>query len=186
MYCPNCATNNLEGARFCRSCGADISLVPQALTGRLPETTDIAHAFERHRRRRRREPSIDKAVKNIFMGLGFLIVSIVLGFTPMGRAWWFWMMIPAFSMLGGGVAEYMRLKQSQQQGTLPPAGAQPGMFAPPPPPGAGELPARNTAEMYRQPVSVTEGTTRLLENEPPTRHAGRAGAVPSSKGEADS
>jgi hypothetical protein len=184
MYCPNCATNNLEGARFCRSCGADISLVPQALTGRLPENQNVATALERHRRRRR-EPSLDKAIKNIFMGLGFLIVAIVLGFAPMGRAWWFWMLIPAFSMLGGGVAEYMRLKQSQQQRTLPPASAQPGMFVQPPP-RAGELPARNTAEMYMQPPSVTEGTTRLLEDEPPTRHIGRAGAVPSGKGEADS
>lgn len=184
MYCPNCATNNLEGARFCRSCGADISLVPQALTGHLPETQNIATALERHRKRRR-EPRIDKAIKNIFMGLGFLIVAIVLGFAPMGRGWWFWMMIPAFSMLGGGVAEYMRFKQSQQP-ALPPASAQPGMFAPPPPQRADELPARNTAEMYMQPPSVTEGTTRLLEDEAPTRHIGRADAVPSSKGEADS
>jgi hypothetical protein len=186
MYCPNCATNNLDGARFCRACGADISLVPQALTGNLPGNQNIATALERHRGRRRRGPSIDKAIRTIFSGLGFLFVAIALGFVPMGRAWWFWMLIPAFSMLGGGVAEYMRFKQSQQGTTLPPASAQPGMFAPPPPQRAGELPARNTAEMYMQPTSVTEGTTRLLEDEAPTRHIGRADAVPSSKGEADS
>jgi len=186
MYCPNCATSNLEGARFCRSCGADISLVPQALTGHLPESQTVASDEEGHRHRRKRGPSLDRAIRSIFMGLGFLLVAIVLGFMPMGRAWWFWMFIPAFSILGGGVAEYMRFKYSQQQRSLPHAPVQPAMFAPPTPSRAGELPRRNTAELVMQPPSVTEGTTRLLDDEAPTRHIGRAGAVPSSKSEADS
>ena len=33
MFCPKCATQNLDGASFCRSCGANISLIPQALAG---------------------------------------------------------------------------------------------------------------------------------------------------------
>ncbi|MDQ3650266.1 MAG: zinc-ribbon domain-containing protein [Acidobacteriota bacterium] len=37
MYCPSCAVQNVEGASYCRACGANISLVPQAMTGRLPE-----------------------------------------------------------------------------------------------------------------------------------------------------
>lgn len=188
MYCPNCAANNLEGARFCRSCGADISLVPQALTGHLPESQTSARDVDGDRGRRRRGPSIDKAIRTIFMGLGFLAVAIVLGFVPMGRAWWFWMLIPAFMMLGGGVAEYMRFKYSQQeQRTLPRAPTQPPRINAPTASRAGELPIRNTAEMVMQPPSVTEGTTRLLEDEAPTRHIGRAGAaVPSGKSETDS
>ena len=185
MYCPNCATSNLEGARFCRSCGADISLVPQALTGHLPERV-ATEEEEAYRGRRRRRPSIDKAIRTIFMGLGCLVVAIALGFMPMGRAWWFWMLIPAFSMLGGGVAEYMRFKHSQQEPrTLPHAPVQPMMGAAPQP-RAGELPRRNTAELVMQPPSVTEGTTRLLGDEAPTRHIGRTVANPSSKGETDS
>ena len=35
MFCPKCATQNLDGASFCRACGANISLVPQALTGQM-------------------------------------------------------------------------------------------------------------------------------------------------------
>ena len=35
MFCPKCATQNLDGASFCRTCGANISLVPQALTGQM-------------------------------------------------------------------------------------------------------------------------------------------------------
>ena len=38
MFCPKCATQNLDGASFCRACGANISLVPQALTGQMTPT----------------------------------------------------------------------------------------------------------------------------------------------------
>src|SRR5215213_1803562 len=179
MYCPNCATSNLDGARYCRSCGADISLVPQALTGHLPESQAVVPVDEsRHGRRRRGEPSIDKAVKNIFMGVGFIVVAIALAFMPMGRAWWFWMFIPAFAMLGGGVAEYLRLKQSGQR-TLPGASSVPAVG--PAQQRAAELPRRNTAELVMPPPSVTENTTRHLSNEAPTRHIGRMAENPSSK-----
>ncbi len=36
MYCPKCGTNNIDNASFCRACGTNLSLVPQALTGHLP------------------------------------------------------------------------------------------------------------------------------------------------------
>ena len=179
MFCPKCATNNLDGARFCRSCGADISLVPQALTGHLPVEQSLAtEEYSRHGRRRRREPSLEKAIRNIFSGIAFLIVAIVISFTPMGRFWWYWMLIPAFSMLGGGVAEWMRVKQTPNR-SLPLGSMPPAMSAPPP--RAGDLPARNTAELVMPPPSVTEGTTRLLEDEAPTRHIGRAVENPTSK-----
>ena len=35
MFCPKCATQNLDGASFCRGCGANISLVSQALNGQM-------------------------------------------------------------------------------------------------------------------------------------------------------
>lgn len=184
MFCPKCATNNLEGARFCRSCGADISLVPQALTGNLPQDQTLAsEEYSRHGRRRRGTPSLDKAVKNIFMGVGFLVVAIVLSFTPMGRFWWYWMLIPAFSMLGGGVAEWMRVRQAQQARSLP-AGSMPPALGATPLPRSAELPRRrNTAELVMPPPSVTEGTTRLLDDEAPTRHIGRAVENPLRKEE---
>jgi hypothetical protein len=38
MYCPICAKNAPEGAGFCRKCGIDLRLIPQALAGeRLDE-----------------------------------------------------------------------------------------------------------------------------------------------------
>jgi hypothetical protein len=126
---------------------------------------------------------LDKAVKNIFVGIGFILVAISLAFIPMGRAWWFWMFIPAFATLGGGVAEYLRLKQSEQRSL--PATPGPPAVGPAPQRAAG-LPRRNTAELVMPPPSVTENTTRHLGSEAPTRHIGRAVENPSSESQPDS
>ncbi|HYJ46115.1 MAG TPA: zinc ribbon domain-containing protein [Pyrinomonadaceae bacterium] len=182
MYCPRCGAQNIEDAKFCRGCGADIALVPQAMTGHLPET---GHASEnvvgvvwdptgRRRRHRDRDaaPRLDKAVTNVFMGIGFLLVAFsVFLFAPAGRIWWFWMLIPSFSMLGGGIAEYVRFKQSKgEEIKLPGMEARKEM--PPAPARVSANPQRNTAELVPQPPSVTEGTTRHLDlsAEAPTKH----------------
>jgi hypothetical protein len=169
MFCPKCATQNVDGAKFCRSCGADISLVPQAMTGTLQpayqKNEDPEDDYYRHGRRGRR-PSIEKAIKSSFMGVGFIVVAIILAFTPMGRGWWFWMMFPAFTMLGGGVAEYMRAKHAQKAITYQPTTAQANV---PRAAYLNELPPRNTSEIMAPPPSVVEGTTRHLGAEGATK-----------------
>jgi hypothetical protein len=35
MYCPRCATQNLDGAKFCRACGTNLEIVALALTEQL-------------------------------------------------------------------------------------------------------------------------------------------------------
>jgi hypothetical protein len=121
----------------------------------------------RGRRRDRGKASLDSAFKNMFMGLAFLLVSIVLAFSSMGRGWWFWMLIPAFSMIGSGVAQCIRVREREKR-SLPVTGvARPSMHRPP---GIDEFPTRNTGELVAPPPSVTEGTTRHLGAEAPTRH----------------
>jgi hypothetical protein len=167
MFCPKCATQNLDGAKFCRSCGANVSLVPQALSGQLPEATQDED--ERHDRKRhgRREPSLDQVFKNAFMGIAFLLVSMALAFSRMGSGWWFWMLIPAFSMMGTGVAQYIRLKEREKRAFPTGTFNQPSLH---PPTHVDAFPARNTGELVAPPPSVTEGTTRHLGAEAPTRH----------------
>jgi len=58
---------------------------------------------------------MDSAFRNAFMGIAFLLVAIALSFSPMGRGWWFWMMIPAFSMMGSGVAQYVRVRERERK-----------------------------------------------------------------------
>src|SRR5262245_46606215 len=156
MFCPKCATQNLEGASFCRVCGANISLVPQALAGQsLQPTTaeeEAACAPFSSRGRRRKELTLDRAFKSMFMGVAFLIISIALS-RSIGAAWWFWMLIPAFSLMGTGVAQYIRIKEMKS--SMP---ARPTFHDRPAPPR--EFSRRNTGELA--PPSVTEGTTRHL------------------------
>jgi len=172
MFCPKCATQNLEGASFCRSCGANISLVGRALTGQL--ATAEAEPEDRSSRRKRargKELSLDHAFKNVFMGVAFLLVAIALAFS-IGRFWWFWMLIPAFSMMGTGIAQYIRIKEQEKKaamiGVQP---IQPSLQTPAP----NQLPPRNTGEIISPPPSVTEGTTRHLSAEAPTRHLENSG-----------
>ena len=166
MFCPKCATQNLDGASYCRSCGANISLVPNALSGQLPLAQSEDHDFGRRGRRRGKEARMDNAFRSAFMGIAFLLVSIALSFSPMGRGWWFWMLIPAFSMMGSGVAQYIRAKEQQQRALGPGNFNQPVNPAPP----REVFPARNTGELMAPPPSVTEGTTRHLGAEAPTKH----------------
>jgi predicted RNA-binding Zn-ribbon protein involved in translation (DUF1610 family) len=175
MFCPKCATQNLEGASFCRSCGANISLIPHALQGQLPQTTEEHVEKSRRSRKHSKEPRLEHAFKNVFMGIAFLFVSMALSFSPMGRGWWFWMLIPAFSMMGTGIAQYIRLKEHEKRTLAPGNFAQPSIQAPARMPA---FPARNTGELVAPPPSVTEGTTRHLGAEAPTRHFDATSDVP--------
>jgi zinc-ribbon domain len=166
MFCPKCATQNADDAKYCRSCGTDISLVSQAVTGQLAERLadeDETRLGRRHRRRRGRDsrpPSIEHAVRKLFMGLAFIFVAFsVWTWMPGGSTWWFWMLIPAFGMIGDGVSTYFRLAEDKKR--LAPPVYVPVQPAVAPPQRMSALPQRNTGEIV-PPPSVTEGTTRHL------------------------
>ena len=160
MFCPKCATNNLDGAHFCRGCGANISLVPQALTGEMAQPPLTEREMRRRRRREGKEVTLDHSFKNIFMGIAFLVVAIALSRTGFGQTWWFWMLLPAFSLMGQGVAQFIRLKEKEKHASLPA-----------PPMNRSVAEPTLTPNELRPPVgSVTEGTTRHLGVEAPTRH----------------
>ena len=167
MFCPKCATQNLDGASFCRSCGANISLVPQALAGLPPQPEYNDGPMGRRARRRGRELSLDHSFKNIFMGIAFLIVAIALSRT-IGAGWWFWLLLPAFSMMGTGIAQYIRIKEQEKRSLLVNPTSMPSFpdryVAP------KNLSAPSTGEMRPPVPSVTEGTTRHLGVEAPPRH----------------
>ena len=169
MFCPKCAAQNVDGASFCRVCGANISLIPHALSGQLQQAPpdETACGPLSRSRRGRRELNIENAFKNVFMGIAFLIVALALAFSRMGTGWWFWLLIPAFSMMGTGVAQYVRLRERQRQSVLNQVPPQP-TFQPAQP--VNTFPTRPTGELVSPPPSVTEGTTRHLGAEAPTQH----------------
>ena len=148
MYCPKCATQNIDSARFCRSCGANLSLVPQALTGQLPEGRKdrIEKAI-----RRIREPNLVRGVRQVSVGFAFLVIVAML-FLRGAAFGEIWLLIPAFLLLGKGIGEIVSviskerdakraLMPVQTTGTLPPV----LLYDPAAPP------------------NITEGTTRHLD-----------------------
>ena len=167
MFCPKCAANNLDTAAFCRGCGANIRFVPQALTGELPA---LENSPEEEASCWKRQPTLEASFRNIFMGIAFLIIAIVLSRTFMGVGWWFWMLIPAFVLMGSGVGQYIRLKEVEKKQGLrsAPIGSTYGALPSSQP--TANLSGVNPAEINAPPPSVTEGTTRHLGADAPTRH----------------
>jgi hypothetical protein len=157
MYCPKCGTQNLEDVKYCRSCGAYLSLVPQALSGELAEERAVGHdaegkPYDRRGRRIHHQPSLASGIQTVSAGTAFLIIAIALFLT--GKAWGLWMLIPAFVILGKGIGEIVTAKQSQLSATAAPPAAR----------TTGELePERKYGALPASPPSVTENTTRHLD-----------------------
>jgi hypothetical protein len=141
--------------------------VPQALTGQLLRagTEDLSRA-ERRSRKRQQEASLDNAFRNAFMGVAFLLVAMALLFSRMGTGWWFWMLIPAFSLMGTGVAQYIRYREAERRTVIAGGMAQSSIQSPS---QVNSFPIRSADEPALSPPSVTEGTTRHLGAEAPTR-----------------
>ena len=154
MFCPNCGSQNGAEAKFCRGCGANLSLVPHAMTGTLPD----AGYDKRGRPERKGPPSIANGVAAIMWGIGFIVAAFgVRYFAPAGSLWWFWMFIPAFGWLGQGMKEIIAAKQAVAR--FPQAGQMP-----PPRLNTNEFPVNQTpSELPRPPASVTDSTTKLFD-----------------------
>ena len=166
MYCPKCGTENPETGKFCRSCGTDLGNVSAALSGKLAMPHDLVD-------KKGKPVNWEGAITKSFTGVAFLIIAIILGVTNMagGRVWWFWMLIPAFSMMGAGLAQYMQLKKLEQGRMLTPAANIPQSFPAAPQPAASlppdQTPYVSPESKYKTgdlvPPSVTETTTKHLE-----------------------
>jgi hypothetical protein len=169
MYCPKCAGQNGDDAKFCRVCGSDLSFIAQAMSGRLSTQTQTGQTTGQiapFTIDPQRLPSFQKAISNGFIGLGFLAISLVLLFT--GEEWGIWMLIPAFAMIGKGVASLVSLKLAESEsyrpatpvvGTPRPQSHRTGELVPPPVQSQFPLP----------PPSITEGTTKIID--PAARNA---------------
>ncbi|HEX3100651.1 MAG TPA: hypothetical protein VHQ01_02605 [Pyrinomonadaceae bacterium] len=158
MFCPKCGGQNPETGKFCRSCGTDLGNVSQALTGALPPPRQILD-------HKGRPVSWDRAIPKLFTGIAFLAVTCALAFSGTGRGWWYWMLIPAFTSLGAGLAQLIQLRKAEKGGmmysptVLPPA----QNTALPPPQTQWVAPDSKYKTGDLVPPSVTDNTTRHLE-----------------------
>lgn len=161
MFCPKCGQQNPETGKFCRGCGTDLGNVSQALSSAAPPV-----AVEQ---RKQKAKGCEAAYSQIFMGAAFIMVALILGATGKGSGWWFWMLIPAFIMLGNGVTKFAQFKNDRRSqigfasrsnaavGSAPVASltpAQPEFVSP-------AESRYKTGDLV--PPSVTDSTTRHLE-----------------------
>jgi len=94
MYCPRCGAQAADETKYCRACGQSLTLVSHAMMKSLPADNDDRQKLE-------------KAITNISLGAGFLIISIVIATLappPVNWALCFSMLIPAMIWLSLGVA----------------------------------------------------------------------------------
>jgi hypothetical protein len=175
MFCPKCGTKNPEAGKFCRSCGADLSVVSSALTGDRREIADALSGDDKRSRRLRARTDPDEAwtggIRQSILGVGFLIISMVLFFTNVagGSAWWWAMLFPGFSMLASGIAGIVRARRLERRQAVGFASVNQGAVGGGV--GGGVLPPAQT-EFVRPdsaystgdlvPPSVVENTTRHL------------------------
>ncbi|MGH9753185.1 MAG: zinc-ribbon domain-containing protein [Blastocatellia bacterium] len=152
MYCPKCGAQAADETKYCRACGQGLTLVSQAMTKSLP--VDDGDQQE-----------LEKAIKNIFLGTGFLIVSIVAGILlpePGNFAFCIAMLIAAMVPLSIGVAEILgkAISRSRSMSSLVGRATAPetAPLLSEPPSGGGAV-----DPLERMPPSgVTEVTTRNL------------------------
>ena len=156
MYCPRCATDNSETTKFCRNCGANLSLIPHALQGALPTAPVVQFGAGEGRGGRRYEDRMSSGIRSVFMGAGFLLLALALIVTK--QRWGIWMLIPGFTMLGKGAADIFNARSLQ--GIQPPINIPAVQTAP----RTAELPPTPPQPIGAMPpASVTEQTTRYLE-----------------------
>lgn len=176
MYCPKCGSENRDdNSKFCRICGADISLVPKAMSGNLPEAESRRRGRHARKREKGGHANLSEGITNLFTGVGFLFVAFALArFVVWAGSWWFWMLIPAFGLIGKGIAEIVAAKQemanreieAQSRASTDQIISQDTRPVMPPQSDRPQMRAPNTGDL-EPPPSVTENTTRQLD--PPAR-----------------
>jgi hypothetical protein len=172
MFCPQCATPNADGSKFCRSCGLELEPVALVLSG-APVLPGAAGEAKDERLEWLTKQT--KSIKDITGGSILILVSLLLGcalalFVPADVPWIFvwvglfgWMACWGGIELANGIGNLieskgrLRLLELQAKES---AGASVQHLAPARQPLPGAAPA---ALRLTPPASITEGTTRHLE-----------------------
>jgi hypothetical protein len=168
MYCPRCATQNLEGAKFCRACGTNLESVALALAADAPtivrnphQVATVQNALEKRSR------AFGKIVKGVGLIGASLLVGTALGLFSHEPDWivlWVvfggWLGCWGVISLIAGLATFIEAKV-----LLPKAGETAKQIGTPTSPleisKFGTQPELVDAPRH---VSITEHTTRTLNH----------------------
>jgi len=179
MYCPQCATPNADDVKFCRSCGTGLQAVALALSGKHVETAEAsANKNEAKTAQDWLEKRIEGAI-GITRGSILLTVSLLIGaamalFLPVsfGVPWiliWIvffgWMAVWGGIEMAYGISGVLESKSRLRLMGL--TGKDAAIDAVPQGLSGGEPPkiaSPAAAFGVSPPMSITEGTTRKLDD----------------------
>jgi hypothetical protein len=163
MFCPKCGLQNVDNAKFCRSCGVDLSHVLAVVEGKMPDYLPQS---------KEDNDLFSTGIRNLILGFGFIFIGALLFILPGNTFFWLLAMFPGISLLASGIS---RLVKAGSKGhtdyreagrySLPAAASNPAL-----PPVQAEY-IRPERSSYRkddpagEPPSITEPTTQLLEME---------------------
>src|SRR5262245_250039 len=95
MYCPGCSTQATEGAKFCKSCGMNLTVVTQALTGGVLVASDPL----RDREFKRARKQITDGIQGLSIGAAILITA-VLCYLIIPTTTWVYVLALALALVG--------------------------------------------------------------------------------------
>jgi zinc-ribbon domain len=167
MYCPQCATQNADNAKFCRACGTDLGAVASVLTSKVPPPGAWLEKYGEGKRKVIMGAILMGAAL-LIGGLPALFLGVIFEWVMLWTVFFGWLAGWGVVSLASGVGEVVKsktmLRQVKQFGggltttepsELPSAAHEPRML--------GDA---TRAKPY-SPSSVTEQTTELLGERPP-------------------
>ena len=173
MYCPRCAAQNLDDAKFCRACGTNLETVALALSdqyhpSRLSEDQDEELKPEKSWLEKRKE-GVDGIVKGTGLMGASLLIGIALGIFSNAPDWiiiWAglagWMACWGFISLVSGIGALIESRFLLRQLGQPASGTSAQTSQALPTNDLGTLPETLATPMLFPPPSVTEHTTKTL------------------------
>ena len=101
MYCPTCSTHSIDGLKFCKSCGMNLGVVTQALSGGVVAVSDPL----RDREFKRARKQISDGIHGSAVGAALLVAAALPYFlipkTP-------WMYTVSLLLALGGIVKLFR------------------------------------------------------------------------------
>jgi hypothetical protein len=172
MFCPRCAAQNLDDAKFCRVCGTNLETVALALADRYQPAKNekVESSFDNWLQTRRQ--GVNKIVRGTGWMVSSLLIGAALGIFSHEPDWiiiWMclvgWMTVLGVFSMVTGIARLMESRFIRRQ-LGEPTGGSDIQIQPLPAADRAAINGPTTAPMSKPRSSVTEHTTtRLIEPE---------------------
>jgi len=178
MYCPRCATQNLDGAKFCRACGTNLETVALALAQQLDPAQSASAVTKKPKAAKNKLEKRSEGVEKLVRATGLIGASALVGAAlavfsnkPDWIIIWMifagWMACWGVIWLVSGIAALIESRFTPLQ-----AGHKVGeTISRTTPLGSGddqEILLAPATPKLSLPSSITEHTTELLNGRPPT------------------